>query len=57
MYTGQDGTGKYVIATQAIVNGEVVQIALIAPTGDKFISLVPTYLAVIKSLQTVKADE
>jgi hypothetical protein len=56
MYTGQDGTGKYVIATQAIVDGEVVQIALIAPTGDKFLSLVPTYLAVIKSLQTVKAD-
>ncbi len=54
MFTGMDGTGKYVIITTALVNGTTVQVVLIAPTAEKFSSLIPTYLAVVQSLATVK---
>jgi hypothetical protein len=56
MYTGTDSTGSSVIATQAIVNGTTVQIAVVAPSEEKLKEVTPTYLAVVQSLAKVKTE-
>ena len=49
-------SGQYVLSAQAVVDGTIVQVAVIAPDEEKATAFEPTFLAILQSLKAAKAS-
>ncbi|MBA3874416.1 MAG: hypothetical protein H0X30_35250 [Anaerolineae bacterium] len=53
---GEIASGQYVLSTQAIVNGLVLQIAVLGPSEEKVTAFEPTFISILQSLRSTKTS-
>ena len=53
---GTDGSGQYLMMTQTIIDGSILQIGVIGPDEKSIDVFEPTFLAILQSLHSTKAS-